>query len=481
MATQNQFKDWVSVLLAHLLRCPDTVSRASEKVEPKDLAHLVSANLAILWAYSRDYFKEHRVCIPLPFLESKICERISMNEMDGSELDEVADFVHWVYTLPDTSFSYKEAIKLLRQLLSTTRVNEPIKAAIDDGVSMNDLNELVRVGMTAASISDMQVHDPLEDLEGLLSQAAPIPLGGPEILYFNKLCQGGLKPGEVCVLIGPMGGFKTTMMIDVMASMALVCEKAVYAAYEQSFDAGEIRIRFLSRLTGIPRTRIEDLEFKDPTKRTAEEVNKIIEAKKFSSNILWLDRHDKVDYVSDLAAAVHELIQNGHKPELIVIDQLLQWVQRWPECKDPNNIRTVATRTIDAVKKEIAEKFKTRVVVLHQLAAEHLSKDHWFKPKAGQAAEAKGISWWADFEVLLGLMHKEYHCLWAVTGKTRRGSYTELILKADGVNCRMYEAKDMSVDTRTNKFIKAGEENKMPVPTRSGNNATGGFSKKKDF
>lgn len=452
-----KIRDWLSILLLHLMRCDKVIIRALEKVEPKDVAQVASPDVGYLWHCSREYFKEYHRPIPLTQLEVKLADRVSTNDMADHDIDELANFVGWLYGVAETDFEPEAAYKLMRRLLEETRVSTPMQSLLAEGADVNAIYAALKQGIDHATVSIAEPIDPMECFASVIGQGGPSPLGSNDVQYFNTLCQGGLMPGEVAVLVGPTGGFKTTIAIDVACSMAKVNSRAMFMAYEQSATGRDLPLRFASRLLGIPKSRLlSGVPF------TAEEDKVIADTKKFSQNLLWFDRSDKIDRVADIAAAVQEQILVGRKPELLIIDQLLPWIQRWAESED--KLRLTALAALEDLKHHVAERYGLAVLVLHQMSADKLGRSADFKPKINDSAEVKGISMWVDFLINLGIEDKASKCFWAITNKHRRGIFTELILNADGDYGRVRPAVDMVESKyKPGQFVKRGDENKVPA------------------
>lgn len=454
-----QIRDWLSILMLHLMRSDKVILRAMDKVEPKDVALLSGPDIGFLWHCSQTYFKQYHRPIPLTQLEMQLADRIRENELSEDEVTALINFVAWIYDAKDSELEPEAAYKLIKRLLEETRVSQPINELMNEGADVTKIFEAMRRGMDHATVSMSDPIDPMSCLAEVLGSSGARPLGSNDVQYFNLLCQGGLLPGEVAVLVGPTGGYKTTMAIDVACSMAKVNSKSLFMAYEQSAKALDLPKRFISRLTGIPRSRFDEhtiIPFND------EENRLIKEAYTFSPNLMWHDRSSKVDRVADLSAIVQESVLAGRKPDLMIIDQMLPWVQRWEEAKE-DKLRQTAMMALEDLKHHVAERYGIAVLVLHQMTADKLGRGADFKPKISDSAEVKGISMWVDFLINLGIEDKVSHCFWAITNKHRRGIYTEMILHADGNIGRIKPAADMVESKyKTGQFVKRGDENKVP-------------------
>ena len=458
-----QIRDWVSILVLHLMRCDKVILRALDKVEPKDVAQLSGPDVGFLWHCSQQYFKEYHRPIPLSQLELKVADRITANNMLDNDVDELARFIAWLYDVKEEDMEPNEGHKLIRRLLQETRVSNPVQTMFAEGADIGSIFDTMRHGMDHASVSLGEPLDPMECFASVVGKAGPSPLGSNDVQYFNILCQGGLMPGEVAVMVGPTGGYKTTIAIDVACSMAKVNAESMFMAYEQSASSDDLNVRFGCRMTGISRSRIDEIRTTGG-KFTQEEEKLIADSKKYSKNLMWYDRSDKVDRVADLSAIVQERVLAGHKPDLVIIDQLLPWVQRFTESED--NLRQTALQALDDLKHHVAERYGTAVLVLHQMTADKLNRSADFKPKINDSAEIKGISMWVDFLINLGIEDKTSHCFWGITNKHRRGIYTELILQADGNLGRVRPAADMVESKyKPGQFVKSGDDNKVPTKT----------------
>lgn len=458
-----QIRDWMSVLLAHLIRCPNTISRALDKITPADISSEVSTDLAYLWHCSQEYFRIHQRPISLMFMMAKLEERMRINALTEEEVVRLADFLEWVYNVKEEDLDPGEAAKLIHQLLKQTRVSSKLESMLSEGNDIKDIVDALKVGMDEAAVGMSTPIDPFACLDELYGgKAKPIPLGGPDIRYFNELCSGGIKPGEIMVLIGPMGGYKTTMVIDIMASMASVNQHSMFLAYEQSFISHDLTVRFVSRLSGFSKSFIASDDFR-PDKLTEEQKEALRRGQEKMKYLSWYDRSSNIDKVSDIAGQVQEAVRAGKRPSLVVIDQLLPWISRLG-FEDTSELRVFGTNVIDELKHQVAERYGTTVIVLHQMTAALVGKNMSKKPAVSDSAEIKGIGMWADFVINLGNFNPENKCFFGIANKARRGEQHCLTLKADGDMGRITIAEDMIPDPRRpGRLIEKGTENVIPV------------------
>jgi len=454
-------KDWLYVLLLHLIRCPQTISRAVDKVDPEDLQQFYEDEMVYLWTLSRNYYKEYHKPIPQIHLEQGLQEFL-LGAADA-DIDELANFIKWVYDAEEQDLNFEEAVKHLRKLLHQTRVNSKMSELLSGGADPDTIYEEVGQAVQHATIGNAVVLNPMQLMRTELGLDTPTPLGGNDIKYFNTLCQGGLMEGEVTLLIGPTGGFKSTIALDVMCSMGSVNQYTAFIGYEQGLRGGDLLYKFWTRMTGKPRETWDEKEahtkfINDPANKDA-----VMEADVISEHVQWLDRADKTDKVSDIVGLIQELEHKGKKPELIVIDQLIPWLSRWPEYEKAQDKRHVIQSAMLRLKHDVAEKFGTRIIMLHQMTAALGGRGSNYKPTIEDIAEIKGLGQWVDFVIHIGNMCKETRCTWGITTKHRRGVPTELILRTDGQYGRISIADDMEYDVHGGrKFVRSGEKNKVP-------------------
>lgn len=460
-------QNWTSVLMLYLIRCGSVVERAVSKVEPSDLFEVGGDFYAHLWVCSRDYYSASQKTIPMHALIQKVADRAQENFTDDEEVTRYGAFLDWVYGVPAADMEEKEGIQLVQKLLYETRATAPLHDMLRDGADITEIYESVQSGIQQATIGATEIYNPFDNIEECLRNAQYTEIGGPDIAYFNLLCGGGMRAGDVGVIFGPPGGFKTTMAIDILCSMAKVHQTGVYITYEQALAKGaDIPMRFVARLSGIAMSRLKDPSFL--TTITPDEAEALRQGRELAKKYLpQIDRTQFSDTVSDIVGVYQDLARRKFVPELIVIDQLEQWVGGWAKL-DIDKTHYYYPKVLDELKKKLAEKYKTRVIVLHQMESAKAGQGAHIKPKLNETSGAKGLGKWVDTVIGLGTACPETGCLWAVPNKVRGGSTVKsgIILRGDYEHYHMVhvteyeEAKD-----RPGKFVKRGDANKVPAAT----------------
>jgi len=144
----------------------------------------------------------------------------------------------------------------------------------------------------------------------------------------------------------------------------------------------------------------------------------------------------------------------------------MQWLEPW-ETVNQDTIRSISRDVILRLKSDVASKYGTSVVVLHQLTAALAGGSSTRIPHHSDAAECKSVCHWADFGIAMGNLNTDCNVLWAVASKTRRGVETKLLLRPEGAVSHLRLAEDYEL-SREGKFVPKGGAATMLSPTTSG-------------
>lgn len=454
-----ELERWLSILYLHLLRCPATIEVASGKLLPSDLAEFCFGyeSMGYLWHYSEEYYVANGEPIPMHYMIERVEELAREMLMTDEELDMISKLLAWAYRVPKDQIKPDESVKHLKKVLRETKLDGPMREALQTGAALDDVRKTFDAGLDLATVSQVEHIDPLANIESLLGTIKVDPIGSA--MYFNLLVGGGLSAGEIVVMMGPQGGFKTSIAIDLVCSMAQLKQHSAFYAYEQAYKTGDLPLRFLARLSGVPKDEFMGVNWND----IPEDTKKIIaEAKKTSGYVKVMDRTQHLDYVTDIASHVNDMINRGKKPELIVIDQLQTWISKWDGVDDKTRTN-IMKDTILHLKRQVCEKYETRMIVLHQVTAAAIGSKRKFH--ANESADCKSIGFWPDFVITIGTEDKENHIVTMLADKTRRGETTERRVLTDGARCMFKEAKGWKEDTSRmgGGYVKEDEENKVPT------------------
>lgn len=455
--------DWMDVLLLHLIRDPKSIERLAGKIEPVDIVNqTMDGTKGFLWRCSREYFLKTGQPIPKHFMESYLVDRVTEGSMSPEEIDTVGMILDFIYSVDPKEMNTGMALESAKRLLETVRVHRPVQDMLQEGSTVAEIFETFQTGLAAAAVNMAEPIDPMASWETLIGTVKPEPLGGADVKYFNMMVNGGLMPGEIVVMLGPMGGYKTTIAIDVVCSMAKMHQHSLFCSYEQSYKGGDLPIRFMARMSGVDR----DILLNTPTDQLDPAHKAALDAgHKDSHYSMFLDRSQHSDQVADIAAVVRHLAGQGRLPKFIVIDQLMTWMGLWSDAKGSEQdswFRKRSTEVIKELKSQVCEKYGTTMLVLHQITAGAIGKRGGQSFAHNESAENKGIGFWADFVLTIGTKDKEHDVFKMVGGKTRRGPSTSALVKALPSTCKFRFADDFEEDNNTGGFVKKGQRNLIP-------------------
>ena len=453
----------MSLLMAHLVRCPETISVASGVLFPAELAeHTGDGMLGHMWECSRDYYDKYTKTIPQTFLIDKAREYMSDMLVADDAITELAQFIEWIYGAPNSDFNHDEVVSHLGDVLRIVKVVRPFEAGIASGENLDNLLDKAQQGLSDSSAGKVERLDPLACFDEIVGSRSPTVLGDSTAKYFNVALNGGVKPGEMIVIMAPTGGFKTTMMIDVMCSMAKMQQYSLLLAHEQAIKGGDIPSQFAARLSGVSREILEEVP---KEKYDADTVKALADSRKYGKYTMLADRTNNADPISSIVKIMEECVKDGCKPEILVIDQLLTWIGKWEGVDDrPDSLRKAVTACTLALKHKVAERFGTTVILLHQIASGSITKLGGSVYQHTDSSESKSIANWTDFTLTIGSMDEETNVVKFNSSKTRRGKPKITLVKVLPLTCEFRLADDYQ-ETRysTGKFVKKGEASKMPT------------------
>lgn len=462
----------MDVLLLHLIRDPRVIEKLSSKVEPQDISIISMDNIkGFLWKCSKEYYLQSGKPIPQHFLVSQLVDIANAGGLQPEEIDSVGELLDFIYSVPEVQLDHNSAFGYAKRLLEQVRVHTPVQDMLQEGADVSKIFDTFQAGLAAATVSNAEPIDTLAAWESMLGTTKPQWVGDMDTEYFNKLVNGGLCPGEIVMVLGPMGGFKTTMSIDLVCALAKLQHYTMYMSYEQSYQGGDMPVRFMSRLAGVNR----DILMNSAVAQLSEADRKAIDdAKVYSPYAMFYDRSQAVDHVADLASMVRELTLAGKPPKLIIIDQLMTWMGKWPEMLAGKDdwFRKKSTMVIMDLKTQVCEKYGTNMIILHQITAAAIGKRGGQSFGHTESAENKGIGFYADFVLTIGTKDETHNIFKMMAGKARRGQNNSVLVQAIPDVCKFRYAKDWQEDANSGRFVQKGCQNKIPQPPPPGG-ATG--------
>jgi RecA/RadA recombinase len=286
-----------------------------------------------------------------------------------------------------------------------------------------------------------------------------IPTGAT---YFDLVTGGGTTPTECYGILGPSGGGKTLMAIDIGCSMAERGQRVEYFLYEQ--PAQEVRPRLFSRAGGISTDDMRNRAWDELSEDVRDRIARASEQLK--GKFILHDRSAEGDSVSDVANAIRESIAEGKKPDLVVIDWLWPLVTRAAGSAVAGGRKNVSERIVmqgilDEFK-AMASTYKVCILILHQLSTEIAKKRASRKPQWFNSAEAGSFAWLLHHCIAIGTQDDHGYC-WLVGSKARTNAKMSLIVQCLGqLNKFKMPKKDMTYDDTKKEFVDTENQRRMP-------------------
>lgn len=318
------------LVLANLVRTPMVIHKALNTLRPEDFDPSEEP-LALIWAISRDFFRQTNQTIPKPYLLAELSNR-PLGEMgeirpDGTPTEKrrlLLDVIESIYeTITDADLVPQFALSYLQEWL-----DERCVASID--LSSNNVPDLIlsmnreyaRTRVTASAAADMfnVESDSVETID-----SPRIPTG---FRALDELTAGGLKASEMLGVLAPTGGGKTTFSIQLSNSYVSTGRHVIYGSYEQS--PIEIRDRVWACGARVPIKSIEGKRFRRPGKEPlAVDMHPDIQAKvsEIAPSLqtyfhLFDMRGPQAGFggAEELENVIRDEINQGRPPSLLVVD-----------------------------------------------------------------------------------------------------------------------------------------------------------------
>ena len=274
-------------------------------------------------------------------------------------------------------------------------------------------------------------------------------------LPVNMILGGGISAGDVVGLLGPSGGGKTTLGVQLSVLGVKVTEmNAAYLSYEVSFDS-KIRNRFVGYIGDIPRSVIDPVKsIKDIDPKYLEKFR--AEREFYAKRLFLQDMNGRgaCSGAADILAFLRDMDAKGKHIDLVVIDQWISMLQRYMAANnmDPTSLRLVSQRVIDElVALSQPSRLNCSFLILHQTTATLKSAPATRKPKQGESAEDKQFDNWIPFCMALGTMDSANRC-WIVGTKTREAAPASYIVQMNPDRYR-FEYHDGRFIQRGSSFI----------------------------
>lgn len=432
--------------IAHLMRCESVLSRAATTLEPEDFDSASEQSYQLLWAIAKDWYTQYKTPIEQEYAEIEVRKRLSEDLSDllsEALLQETMTNIRVVYSIPVELFKPGYILDWLQLFLNERRVVPTLR----------DVQEADRLDEHMASVQQVYTSTRLargDTIELFVSGQEQMMAGDKYRIAFapfNELIGGGFSTGgDLIGLLGPSGGGKTTLALQVACEHAALRKHTAVFTYEMSLRPALSR-RLYGFLGGIPRTVLQSA--KDITKldpRYLEPLRRVQDsyAKEFLHTVdMKSDPAAGAAGVESIRSVLQEYDRRGQHIELVVLDQFIPLINRYLSglrLKVDSSTRRMYMQVVVDQLNILAEQLACNILLVHQSSSDVKKRPAHQKPRQGESLEDRSFDNWMPYCIVVGTHDREYRC-WLTNTKAREATEIDYIVRLDGEFYRfVYEA-----------------------------------------
>ncbi len=385
--------DNVLLLLVYLTRNDKVRKSALLSLEPEDFNGADELHHRNIWKVVKSLAEKHRDAINIAHIQAGLSDPEMFPEyQEPASKGSVYRLVEYIFKYNISSLSVSYGQELLQQFFDDRKVIASIHRGLGISASASELLNAcaktyrsTRVRRTDA----VNIMSPdLEDEEDTLV----VPTG---VDYLDLMLDGGFKQGATYGLLGPTGGGKTIVAVQLAVAYALNGRKVLFLTYE-SPAMGDIRYRMYACATDIHINEFRVRPYKPDVLEKLRLAQKIMSPYLFTLDMSGLGSSDSSlghGGAQEVATYAEDIM-----PELVIVD----WF--WPMIVNYGSIRNIPKDKLRLEAMSMIGDFNSLSTSLgintwvnHQLTTESGKKGANYLPSAYEAAEIGGqFSWLLD-------------------------------------------------------------------------------------
>ena len=329
----------------------------------------------------------------------------------------------------------REATRKLGAMITMNSYFEELQASLNASKQTIDEITETKTGRTREF-----VFNPFADIRKLVRFLPRIPTG---INWLDQASHGGAREGECWLVLGPTGGGKSTMTVQLSCAQALMGNYTVWVTYEQTLY-GDLAERMIANITDTSLDEIRDKGYDGLDSRIREKFDNIVAG--VQDKLVCMDMAQFEPDPSDpgdvgdmhsVCKQVKQMLDEGRKVKFVIVDWMGAMASR------------VFARTGGDMKKDFSSFVQRQVIMAHDFAEENgvfflffhqtdteaQNAKPTFCPHITNARDDHAMGFYFDAGFALG-RRDEHDVCWFNPGKTRKANTRPLTLKLIGDRSR---------------------------------------------
>ena len=401
---------------------------------------------------------------------------VEFYKMNAKEEDKPAilDFIKLLSQTPVESLSEQEGRafldafierdtnRKLMSILQTTPTPEGVKKAQE---VLNRQGSLLKSG--PSTMEEAGLFNPFRNMGQYLGTTKKIPFG---VDFLDEMLHGGFSPGTSIAVIGPTGGGKTFLAVNVAFAQMMQRNYVLWCTYEQPLT-GDIAERLTAKSTGVS---LPDVRGKTLDQISDAGVQRLLDIqdnfgefmvmRDFSQPLrdeqgnLLPDELQRIGTAEDIIEAAEVMCNVGKRPTMLIVDWLGEMVSLIAGATNKDLVKdfqSIAMMQLTVLQNWCRSNNVT-LLLFHQLNAELNSSSPFRVPQKNDGMYWRGLPTKMDETLIMGTMRSSQVCLIA-SGKNRTGIPTVRKIRLDGDNVRFVSA-DNWVQGPEGDFVDPEEE-----------------------
>ena len=303
-------------MLTYAVRCPPVAQLAVQKIDPTYFDASTQFEFQSVWVAAKLFWESFGTTPPMHAV-ADLAHQI-MVQQDVKEpilIERMQYLVAEIYTFEEDPWNVDYGKSLLGMFLDSIYSGQiGTIGQTMSGLPREEIHTALEQQYQKLSVSTIKTIDPFDFDVDTLTLPPREPTG---LTFLDLQFGGGTMDTECYGVLGPTGGGKTVLSVQLACGIAARKQHVEYFTYEQ--PAEEMRPRILSCAAKISSERLKDDQKDDFT------LERLREAQKTHREYFHLhDRASEGDNVAEIGMMIQQSIDAGRKPRIVIID----WV--WP-------------------------------------------------------------------------------------------------------------------------------------------------------